>query len=160
MKPLLALLLALLIPAIAPADSPTNKPSNAPPISQQVRDVYRLWADAFEKRDLDGMMSHYDRAMHFSMQGQPDQNFEQVRASFVQDFAARDKGDAWRFNIEKVYATENQATVIGIWEYLLKGRSGKRETSLRIRSVDVLQRRDGRLKIVHTVNYPIASDTP
>jgi uncharacterized protein (TIGR02246 family) len=122
---------------------------------QEVKRLYDRWIQAFEKRDLDDLMSCYDNDVVFSMQGQPNANHAEIRAGFAADFKTYSNGPTWLPHIEQIYADGALVVVVARWESVHKSPTGQVEVQYRIRSVDILTPTPGGLKIVHTVNYPL-----
>lgn len=133
------------------ADSPRSADATT---SAQVREFYAAWTAAFEKRDLKILMDMYHPAARYNMQGQPDQNHAELRATWAEEFKKPLDDMTWRPRIENIYVDGSMIVVVGTWHAAQKS-SGGLQVVHSIRSVDVLTRSSRGLQILHTVNYPL-----
>jgi len=120
----------------------------------QVLHVFEQWTSAYEKGDMDGSMSIFAPSVVFAFQGSKDQNYEDLRKGYVQDFATRKPGTVWVPHIEEVYVEGSVAIVRSIWELKVKSGSAEPEVKARNRSVDILSKGSGSWHIIRSFNYP------
>ena len=120
----------------------------------QVLHVFEQWTSAYEKGDLDGSMSIFAPNVVFAFQGSKDQDYEDLRKGYVQDFATRKPGTVWVPRMEEVYVEGTMAIVRSIWELKVKTGSAELEVKARNRSVDIFSKASGTWHIIRSFNYP------
>lgn len=120
----------------------------------QVLQVFEQWTTAYEKGDLDGTMSIFAPSVVFAFQGSKDQNYEDLRKGYVQDFATRQPGTAWVSRLEEVYVEGAVAIVRSVWELRVRPESAETQVKARNRSVDILSKGSGSWRIIRSFNYP------
>ena len=120
----------------------------------QVLQTFERWTIAYEKGDLDGTMSIFAPSVVFAFQGSKDQNYEDLRKGYVQDFAIRQPGTAWVAQLEEVYVEGTVAIVRSAWELRVKAGASETQMKARNRSVDILSRGSGGWQIIKSFNYP------
>jgi len=160
---LLALVSVLSVCAIsstlADKSPPNQKPAPAANtrLAPEFQKLYARFSAGFAARNIEGLMSTFDKGVVLSYQGAPDMNYDEVQAGFEHDFRNDPPGTGWRGFPEESHQDGNLAVVVAHWEYYVASK-GATETKQRIRSVDVLKRTEGQWKIVRTINYPDAAD--
>jgi ketosteroid isomerase-like protein len=149
-KFLLLLVSSFLFSTAAPAAQFTGDESAA----KQVLQIFQQWTAAYEKGDLPGSMSIFDPGVIFAFQGGRDQNYEDLRKGYVDDFATRKPGTVWVPRIDEVHAEGTVAFVRSVWELKVKSASGEMVVMERNRSVDILSKSSGAWHIIRSFNYP------
>lgn len=139
--------LAILIGAVT--SSCATPPRATGDAHTQVATLFRAWVEAFEKRDIEALMSNYDPRVVYSMQGEPDQDFTAIRAGFQQDFASSRPLTRWQPSIDEIHAEGNLVIVFSHWKEMDAHGTG----FPRIRSVDVLKGSPQGLRILRTFNH-------
>jgi ketosteroid isomerase-like protein len=157
---LLAMLSALSVCATSstlggknPADETSKSMSRPVVIDAEIQAMYSRFSSAFAARDINSLMSVFDRTVILSYQDSPDMNYAELKAGFENDFRVDPPGTRWEGVAEECRVEGNMAVVIGHWENQVTKKDSV-EVRQRIRSVDILRRKDGKWKIVRTINYP------
>jgi ketosteroid isomerase-like protein len=120
--------------------------------------LFTRWILAYKARDADKLMAIYDKSLVYSAQGEADQTFNELKASYQGFFASRMPPTYWKAIPKEIQTQGDLAIVISIWEQRTRGTAGAPdEVIARTRSVDVFKRIGGAWKIVRTVNYPEAN---
>jgi len=138
--------------------APDTQPTPARVSAKLAPEFEKLYADfsaGFAARDIKMLMSVFDKSVVLSYQGTPDTNYDEIKAGFQYDFENDPPGTIWRGLPEESHQDGNLAIVVAHWEYRVTS-NGQAVTKNRIRSVDVLERKNGSWKIVRTINYPEA----
>jgi uncharacterized protein (TIGR02246 family) len=123
-------------------------------VGEQVLQVFEKWTTAYERGDLDATMSIFAPNVLMVFQGAKDQNYEDLRKGYVEDFAKRQPGTEWVPEIEEVYTEGTVAIVRSVWKLRVKSASGEVQVKARNRSVDILSKRSGNWRIIRSFNYP------
>jgi len=124
-------------------------------LAPEFEKLYADFSAGFAARDIKVLMSVFDKNVVLSYQDAADSGYEEIKAGFEHDFRNDPPGTGWRGYPEESHQDGNLAVVVAHWEYQAT-INGVTETKLRIRSVDVLKRTNGKWKIVRTINYPEA----
>ena len=161
---LLMVLSALSVCATSSSLNEKTTPSAAPKplkrsvvvvIDAEIMALYARFSNGFATRDINMLMSTFDRSVILSYQGSPDMNYDEIKAGFEDDFKVDPPGTRWVGAPEECRIEGNMAVAIGHWENHVTAKGSVRtEVRMRIRSVDILHRKDGKWKIVRTLNYP------
>ena len=134
----------------------TSEPSAREKVPAEIQAVYIRWKVAADTHDVEKVMSVFDRNMVLSYQGTDDVGYDELKQGYVRDFKSDPPGAQWRVIPQEAHLEGNMAVAISLWE--LQVPSGHGVTiAQRIRSVDVLRRKEGGWKIIRTVNYPEAT---
>jgi ketosteroid isomerase-like protein len=136
-------------PAARPAAKATIK------LAPEFQKLYDQFSAGFAKRDIETLMAVFDKSVVLSYQDAADSNFDEIKTGFEYDFKHDPPEWGWRGYPEESHQDGNLAIVVAHWAYQATV-NGITETKLRIRSVDVLKRANGKWKIVRTINYPEA----
>jgi ketosteroid isomerase-like protein len=119
--------------------------------------AFTQWIKAYEMRDAEKLMSIFDKSLVYSSQGEADQNFAELKASYENYFASRMPPTRWKAIPKEIQTQAGLAVVVSIWEQRLRAASGAGELIARVRSVDVFKLTKAGWKIVRTINYPEAN---
>ncbi len=123
----------------------------------QVWGVVTRWTEAYDKRDLKGVMATFDPDEVFSFYGTPSQSYADLesgyRSAFAKDRAAAD--GRWATLAEEVYAEGKTAFVRGIAERQVKAADGSVKVPERNRCIDIYRLHGASdWKIFRTMCYP------
>lgn len=125
------------------------------PTARQVWKTFEAWLSDYSKGNLPGVMAIFDSDVRFSFQGEKDQGYRELEASYVADFRSRKPGATWVPAVEEVCADGRMAIVRAVWELKVRNADGKIESRARNRSLDVLRRTaDGQWRVFRSLNYP------
>lgn len=113
--------------------------------------VFNQWIAAYQTRNVDKIMAVFDKNLVYSSQGEGDQTFNELKASYVSYFASRSSPTRWKATAKEIHAQAGLAVVVSIWEETEKANPG--EMVSRLRSIDVFKRTPAGWKIVRTINY-------
>lgn len=113
--------------------------------------VFNQWIVAYQTRNIDKLMSVFDKTLVYSSQGEGDQTFNELKASYLSYFASRSAPTRWKATAKEIHAQAGLAVVISIWEE--HDRDNPKEILSRLRSIDVFKRTPAGWKIVRTINY-------
>jgi ketosteroid isomerase-like protein len=116
--------------------------------------AYAQWIKAYEARDAEKLMAIFDRSLIYSAQGEGDQKFEELKASYQSYFGSRMPPTRWKAIPKEIFAQGDMTVVISIWEQRERTPSGVGELIQRTRSVDLFRRTKAGWKIVRTISYP------
>ena len=148
--------------ASAPAGA-SDVPMNGDPVaSAEVWRTFEDWLQAYAAGDMQHVMTIFDREVVFEFQGSKDESFDDLRRDYEVDFETRARGTTWQPRVEEVRAQGDMAFVRSVWELHVAARGeGAPETiAQRNRSLDVFCRRDGRWRIIRSINYPEQARQP
>ena len=121
--------------------------------AQQVTLRCAQWLAAYRARDLQRVMSIFDRHVTFQFQGSPDASWTALRRSYQQEFATAAK-TYWSPAFERVEASGNLAVAFSKWSLLEPGRNGHQIVKVTNNSVDVFGRDNAcQWKIVRSMTY-------
>jgi len=137
-----------LAPAFA-ADAPLTGDKAA---AAQVWGEFERWLRAYETGDLDQTMAIFDPDVIFEFQGGPDAGADMLRRDYAADLKSRSPGTRWVPRVEEVHAEGGIAFVRAVWELHVGDKVTQRN-----RSMDVFHQRDGRWRILRSINYPEAA---
>jgi len=154
-KRLLAALTAALLAPLAPAraaDAPLTGDTAA---AARVWDTFEHWLKAYESGDLPGIVAIFEPDVIFEFQGSPDATADMLRGDYEADLKSRAPGTRWVPRVEEVHAEGSLAFVRAVWELHVGDQVTQRN-----RSMDVFQRRDGRWRILRSINYPEKAPAP
>jgi ketosteroid isomerase-like protein len=115
--------------------------------------AFAQWTKAYDARDTDKLMSIFDKSLIYSAQGEADQSFEELKASYVNYFASRMPPTRWKAIAKEIHTQPALSVVVSIWEQ--RDKAG--EVIARVRSVDLFRLTKAGWKIVRTINYPEAN---
>lgn len=144
-----AALSAALLASFAPARAVEAPLTGDTVQAAQVWDTFERWLAAYEAGDLDGIMAIFEPDVIFEFQGGPDASADMLRRDYVADLKSRAPGTRWVPRVEEVHADGDMAFVRSVWELRVGDKVAQRN-----RSMDVFQRRDGRWRILRSINYP------
>jgi ketosteroid isomerase-like protein len=113
--------------------------------------VFNQWIAAYQTRNIDKLMSVFDKSLVYSSQGEGDQTFNELKASYLNYFASRSAPTRWKATAKEIHAQSGLAVVVSIWEE--HDRDNPKEILSRLRSIDVFKRTPAGWKIVRTINY-------
>jgi len=116
--------------------------------------IFAQWIKAYETRDAEKLMSIFDKTLVYSAQGEGDQKYDELKASYQGYFASRMPATRWKAIPKEIFAQGDLTVVISIWEQRERTASGVGDLIQRTRSVDVFRRTKSGWKIVRTVSYP------
>ena len=119
--------------------------------------VFNQWIAAYQLRDAAKLMSVYDKSLIYSAEGEADQNYNELKASYLTYFATNTTPTRWKAIPKEIHAQAGLAVVISIWEQREKAAAANSEPIARVRSVDVFKRLPAGWKIVRTITYPEAN---
>jgi ketosteroid isomerase-like protein len=114
---------------------------------------FEEWLVAYEKADLDRVMSIFDKDAVFSFQGAPDAGYDELEAAYVADFASRKPGSKWVPIAEEVYAEGTMAIVRSRWELQMPDGKGGILTQERNRGLDVFKWTKDGWRLIRSLNY-------
>ena len=118
----------------------------------QVWHEFEHWLHAYETGDLDGTMAIFDPEVVFEFQGGPDASAAMLRRDYESDLKSRAAGTRWVPRVEEVHAEGGMAIVRAVWELHVGDKVTQRN-----RSMDVFHQRDGRWRILRSINFPEVS---
>ena len=101
-------------------------------------------------------MSTFDKSVVLSYQDSADSNYEEIKAGFEHDFTERSARHGLEEDIRKSLTRKAISPSWSRTGNTKRQSRALRKTKLRIRSIDVLKRTNGKWKIVRTINYPEA----
>lgn len=117
--------------------------------ADDIRKAYAAWLAADEAKDIDGVMSIFDKSVVFQFQGAPDADWAALRASYVTEFAAQQDGK-WSPHFDNIEVSGDMAAAFATWSLLKDGKAA--QTNI---SVDLFRRNAAcAWHIVHSLNYP------
>ena len=124
--------------------------------SAEVWNTFEGWLRAYAAGDLPQVMAIFDRDIVFEFQGSQDESFDDLRRDYESDFKTRAPGTTWRPRVEEVHAQGDMAFVRSVWELHVagQGEGAPEKIAQRNRSLDVFCKRDGRWRILRSINYP------
>jgi uncharacterized protein (TIGR02246 family) len=131
----------------------TSEPGAREKVPTEIRAVYMRWKVAADAHDIEKVMSVFDRNMILSYQGTDDVGYDELKQGYARDFKSDPPGAQWLVLPQEAHLEGNMAVAISIWELQVPSDHGVK-IAQRIRSVDVLRRKEGGWKIIRTVNYP------
>lgn len=113
--------------------------------------AFNQWIAAYQTRNIDKLMAVFDKSLIYSSQGEGDQTFAELKASYLSYFASRSSPTRWKATAKEIHAQAGLAVVVSIWEEREKDHPD--EVVSRLRSIDVFKRTPAGWKIVRTINY-------
>ncbi|MEO8018691.1 MAG: DUF4440 domain-containing protein [Pseudomonadota bacterium] len=133
----------------------TSEASAAEPLKlTEAGAIFNQWIAGYQAHNADKLMAVFDKSLIYSSQGEGDQTYDELKASYVTFFASRMPPTRWKAIPKEIQAGAGLAVVVSIWEQRSKTGSGPEEVVARIRSVDVFRQTKAGWKIVRTINYP------
>lgn len=111
------------------------------------------WLVAYEKADLDGVMTIFDKDAIFSFQGAPDAGYADLKDAYIADFKSRKPGSKWVPIAEEVYAEGTMAIVRSRWEMQMPDGKGGILTKERNRGLDVFRWTKNGWRLIRSLNY-------
>jgi ketosteroid isomerase-like protein len=114
-----------------------------------IHQAYTAWLAADEAKDVDKVMSIFDKKVVFQFQGAPDADWNALRASYVAQYASHQDGK-WSPHFDSIEASGDMAAAFATWSLMKDGKVV--QTNI---SVDLFRRNDAcEWHIVHSLNYP------
>ena len=150
MKPLRTLAGILAMSALFATSATTTAADGAMKLADATA-VFNQWIAAYQTRNIDKLMAVFDKSLIYSSQGEGDQTFSELKASYLSYFASRSSPTRWKATAKEIHAQAGLAVVVSIWEESEKATPS--EIVSRLRSIDVFKRTPGGWKIVRTINY-------
>lgn len=133
-----------LIVLVSPAEAACPAAS-----ADDIRKAYTAWLAADAAKDVDKVMSIFDKRVVFQFQGSPDADWAALRASYVAQYASHQDG-TWSPHFDNIEVSGDMAAAFATWSFLKDGKAA--QTNI---SVDVFRRDDAcAWHIVHSLNYP------
>jgi uncharacterized protein (TIGR02246 family) len=129
----------------------------APATEDEVQEAFTAWTEAYNARDIEGVMAIFDRTVLFEFQGAPDSHYSELEAAFRAEFAQpAAEGARWIAEPDTIMLSGEMANVISTWRQQVRGAEGGVEIRQTNRAIDVLQRgADCRWRITRSLNYPL-----
>jgi ketosteroid isomerase-like protein len=129
-------------------------PAHAADAGPDVPKIFSTWVAGYEARDIAKLMSVFSKDYRYSFQGEPDQGYDAMAASYADDFKSQERW-RWSQTVESVDVDGKLAVAISRWTAFSKNAGSATESiALKLRSVDLLRLDQGEWKIFRTVNYP------
>ena len=114
---------------------------------------FEEWLVAYEKADLDRVMTIFAKDAIFSFQGAPDAGYDDLKAAYIADFESRKPGSKWVPIAEEVYAEGTMAIVRSRWELQMPDGKGGILTKERNRGLDVFRWTKDGWRLIRSLNY-------
>jgi len=134
--------------------------SNAADTAMRMADAsaaFNQWIAAYQARDAEKLMAIFDKSLVYSAQAEEDQNYAELKASYVSFFSTKPAPVRWKAIPKEIHAQGGLAIVISIWEQRSRDAKPTDEPTSRLRSIDVFKKTPAGWKIVRTINYPEAN---
>ncbi|HEX4860523.1 MAG TPA: nuclear transport factor 2 family protein [Rhizomicrobium sp.] len=128
--------------------------ANAAPCAKdgapEIKAVYDRWLAAYRAHDLDGTMSIFAADVVFQFQGAPDASWQDLKASYAQEFASKSAG-MWSPEFRSIEVSDDLAAAFSEWRLVENGTAKAHNNSID------LFRRDAACHwhIVRSLNYPL-----
>jgi ketosteroid isomerase-like protein len=128
--------------------------SSASPVGPDISKIFATWNAGYEAKDLNKVLSIYTKDLKYSFQGEPDLDYDGLKASYFTDFQSRHPKWTWTSITESVQVDSKLAVAISRWTCYEETPGGTPKVTVKIRSIDLLRPTPDGWKIFHTINYP------
>lgn len=117
--------------------------------ANDIRKAYAAWLAADQAKDIENVMSIFDRSVVFQFQGAPDADWNALRASYVAQYASHQDG-TWSPHFDSIEISGDMAAAFATWSFLKDNKVTQTNISM-----DLFRRTPScTWHIVHSLNYP------